>query len=83
MGNLIRVSLSFYSRLSLGRRSARPSDESGDVGHEAAVGIKVHWRVRIPVYIEAETSTEWCVSVGRLSELGLYLYLNSLLLRNF
>jgi len=55
------VSLSFYSLLSLGRKSARPSDESVDIGHEAAAGIQVHWRVRIPVHIEAETSTEWCV----------------------
>lgn len=83
MGNLIHVRLSFYSLLSLEHRSARPSDESGDIGHEAAAGIQVHCRFRIPVYIEAETCSEWCASVDRLNELNLYLCLNSLLLRIF
>jgi hypothetical protein len=83
VGNLIHVSLLFYSRRSLGRRSARPSDESGDIVHEAAAGIQFHWSVRIPVHIEAETSIERCVSVDRLSELGLYLCLKSLLLQIF
>ena len=67
----------------MGRRSARSSDESRDIGLETAAGIQVHWSVRIPVHIEAETSSERCVSVDRLSELGLYLCLKCILLRIF